>query len=78
MDAQMPILDGLEATKLIRKNEEHTGKHVAIIALTARGSEEDRRKCLEVGMDGYVSKPIDRNKLYEEISNFFNKGKQHG
>ena len=77
MDAQMPVLDGLEATKIIRDNEKATGKHVPIIALTARAMEEDRKKCLEVGMDGYVAKPIDRNKLYEAIANLFIKEKLH-
>jgi PAS domain S-box-containing protein len=74
MDAYMPILDGLEATKVIRQNEENTGKHILVIALTARAMAEDRRKCLESGMDGYVSKPIDRKKLFEEIINLYKKG----
>ena len=63
MDHFMPIMDGLEATRLIRQNEEKTGKHIIVIALTARAMDEDRRKCLESGMDGYVSKPIDRKKI---------------
>ncbi|MCD4779154.1 MAG: PAS domain S-box protein [Candidatus Omnitrophica bacterium] len=74
MDAYMPILDGLEATKVIRQHEERTGKHIVVIALTARAMAEDRRKCLESGMDGYVSKPIDRRKLFEEIINLHKKG----
>jgi len=74
MDAQMPILDGLEATKIIRQNEQDTGKHIPIIALTARAMQEDRKKCLEVGMDGYVAKPIDRKKLFEEIDQQIRKG----
>ncbi len=67
MDAHMPILDGLEATNLIRENEKTTGNHIPIIALTARAMQEDRKKCIDAGMDGYVSKPIDRKKLFEEI-----------
>lgn len=74
MDAHMPILDGLEATKIIRDNEQKTGHHMPIIALTARAMQEDRRRCLDAGMDGYVAKPIDRKKLYEEIINVINKG----
>ncbi|MBF0523022.1 MAG: PAS domain S-box protein [Candidatus Omnitrophica bacterium] len=73
MDSQMPVLDGFEATKMIRSNEEKTGKHVPIIALTGRAMEEDRKKCFEIGMDGFVSKPIDRKKLFEEIANIFKK-----
>jgi len=77
MDSQMPIMDGFEATKMIRRNEEKTGKHVFIIALTGRAMEEDRQKCFAVGMDGFVAKPIDRKKLLEEIANLFKKGKNN-
>ncbi len=75
MDAQMPILDGLTTTRMIREDNKKTGKYIPIIALTARAMEEDRQKCLEVGMDGYVSKPIDRLKLYEAIENIFKDGR---
>ncbi len=75
MDAQMPVLDGFEATKMIRKREEASGGHIPIIALTARVMAGDRKKCLDSGMDGYVSKPIDRKKLYEAVENFFQKRK---
>lgn len=67
MDAQMPVLDGFEATRLIREAEKKTGKHIPIIALTAHAMAGDRQKCLDAGMDGYVSKPIDRQKLYEAV-----------
>ena len=77
MDAQMPVLDGFEATKMIRDHEKGTGKHTPIIALTARAMQEDRKKCLDAGMDGYVSKPIDRKKLIEEIETIINKGTAH-
>lgn len=77
MDAQMPVLDGIETTKIIRKNEEKTGRHVPIIALTARAMQEDRKRCIDAGMDGYVAKPIDRKKLFEEITSIFRKGKPH-
>ena len=69
MDAQMPVMDGFEATKLIREQEKQTGKHIPIIALTARAMAGDRKKCLDSGMDGYVSKPVDRQKLFETIEN---------
>lgn len=71
MDAQMPILDGFETTRLIRENEKKTGKHIPIIALTARAMTADRQQCLACGMDGYVSKPLDRQKLYDAIEQLF-------
>lgn len=77
MDAQMPVLDGFETTRMIRENEKKTGKRVPIIALTARAMMEDKRKCLDVGMDGYVSKPIDRSNLYESIETVLKKGSSH-
>ncbi|MDP8212308.1 MAG: PAS domain S-box protein [Candidatus Zapsychrus exili] len=75
MDGNMPILDGFEATIAIRENEEKTGNHIPIVVLTGRVTEEDKKKCREAGMDGYVSKPIDRQKLLEEIANLFRKDK---
>ena len=58
MDIQMPNLDGLEATKKIRELESEEGTHVKIIAATAGALIADREKCLQVGMDDYLSKPI--------------------
>jgi len=78
MDASMPGLDGLETTKIIRKNERKTGQHIPIIALTARAMQEDKKRCLDAGMDGYVSKPIDRRILYATIINLFKKGQKNG
>ncbi len=69
MDAQMPVLDGLEATMKIREKEKATGGHIPIIALTARAMTGDRQKCIDAGMDDYVTKPIDRQKLFEVIEN---------
>ena len=68
MDAQMPVMDGYEATKKIRQMEQKTGEHIPIIALTARVMTGDKKKCFDCGMDGYVSKPIDRGKLYEAVT----------
>jgi CheY-like chemotaxis protein len=58
MDVQMPEMDGLAATAAIRQAERATGKHLAIIGLTAHAMKGDRERCLRGGMDGYLSKPI--------------------
>ena len=67
MDLQMPEMDGLAATARIRERERATGGHLPIIALTANAMVGDRERCLQAGMDGYVSKPIDITLLLEEI-----------
>ncbi len=64
MDVQMPEMDGLEATRAIREQERDTGKHVPIIALTARTMPEDPERCRQAGMDGYIPKPIQPTKLF--------------
>ncbi|MCC9293953.1 PAS domain S-box protein [Clostridium sp. WLY-B-L2] len=70
MDIQMPELNGLEATKIIRKNEIHTGNHVPIVAMTAYGMLGDREMCIGSGMDDYISKPFPLEKLKITIKKF--------
>jgi CheY-like chemotaxis protein len=67
MDVQMPEMDGLEATAIIRQREGATGERLPIIALTANAMVGDLETCVNAGMDGYVSKPIDLAKLLAEI-----------
>ena len=66
MDLQMPVLGGLEATKFIRKSNKPYAR-VPIIAMTANAMMSDKTKCLDAGMNAYVSKPIGRSKLCEAI-----------
>ncbi|MBW2432730.1 MAG: response regulator [Deltaproteobacteria bacterium] len=67
MDVQMPEMDGFEATREIRKIEARSGGRIPIIAMTAYATEGDRERCLEAGMDSYVSKPISAAKLFKAI-----------
>jgi CheY-like chemotaxis protein len=69
MDIQMPQLDGIEATKRIRAHEAATGgRHTPILALTANTLVEDRYACFEAGMNGFLIKPLDREKLDEALA----------
>ena len=67
MDVQMPDMDGLEATAAIRVRERQTGSHMPIVAMTAHALKGDRERCLEAGMDEYISKPIHVRQLLETI-----------
>ncbi len=67
MDVQMPEMGGLEATGLIREHERTTGRHVPIIALTARAMAGDREQCLAAGMDAYVPKPLRAEDLFSAM-----------
>ncbi len=58
MDMQMPVMDGLTATRLLRQAEQQTGRHQIVIALTANAMQSDRDQCLAAGMDDYMSKPL--------------------
>jgi len=67
MDCQMPVMDGFEATKAIRELELERQTKTHIIAMTAFAMTGDREKCIDSGMDDYLSKPIDRNTLKEML-----------
>jgi len=67
MDVQMPDVDGLEAATAIRQRERHTGAHLPIIAMTAGAMQGDKERCLEAGMDAYVSKPVNVSELFTAI-----------
>ena len=70
MDVQMPNMDGFEATSAIRERERATGIHVPIIAMTANAMKGDRERCLEAGMDAYLSKPLRARQLFEAVEEF--------
>ena len=68
MDVQMPEMDGFDATVAIRQRERMTGCHVLIIAMTAHAMQGDEARCLEAGMDTYLAKPINLDKLIEALN----------
>jgi CheY-like chemotaxis protein len=67
MDVMMPEMDGFETTQIIRAKEKDTNTHIPIIAMTAHAMKGDRERCLEVGMDGYLSKPLEPGELFQTI-----------
>jgi signal transduction histidine kinase/CheY-like chemotaxis protein len=70
MDVQMPVMDGLAATQEIRTRERQRGGHQSIIALTAHAMQGDREKCLQAGMDDYLSKPINKDQLLDMLAKY--------
>lgn len=75
MDIQMPVMDGVKATTIIREMEAGGDKHTPIIALTAHAMKGDREKCLNAGMNDYISKPINPYEVEEKITRW---GRQKG
>lgn len=67
MDIRMPVLNGIEATKMIRSLSREDAKTVVIIAMTANAYDEDVKNCLDAGMNSHLSKPVDSTKLYQTI-----------
>ncbi|MBD3266881.1 response regulator [bacterium] len=74
MDVHMPEMDGMEACRQIREIEKETGKHIPILAVTASAMKGDMEKCLDAGMDDYISKPIKPQKIYQKIQDVFKNG----
>jgi signal transduction histidine kinase/DNA-binding response OmpR family regulator len=67
MDEEMPRMNGLDATRVIRQKEISTGEHIIVIGLTGNATMEDERKGLEAGMDAFLGKPIQMDKLYRTL-----------
>lgn len=67
MDVQMPVLDGLSATAALRERERDSGQHLPVVAMTANAMKGDRERCMDAGMDDYVSKPIEPAELYRVV-----------
>ena len=70
MDIQMPIMNGLTATREIRAREDEYFKQVPILAMSARAFKKDTEECFEAGMNAHIVKPIDPTILYEELAKF--------
>ncbi len=77
MDLQMPNMNGLEATAAIRRLEESSGRHTPIVALTAHALDGDRERCIEAGMDDYMSKPIHARDLVAKIHAMIARGQRY-
>ncbi len=74
MDIRMPVMDGLEATRRIRKLDRPDARSIPIIAMTANAFEDDVKKTLEAGMDAHLAKPIEPQRLYDVLGELIEKG----
>ncbi|MDR3631936.1 MAG: response regulator [Desulfocapsaceae bacterium] len=73
MDVQMPVMDGLTATQQVRDRERRAGGHQSIIALTAYALQGDRERCLQAGMDDYLTKPVNKDQLLDMLTRYLTK-----
>jgi PAS domain S-box-containing protein len=78
MDVQMPEMDGLESTRRIREWEMQNGQHIPIIAMTAHAMAGDRERCIDAGMDDYVSKPLEPRVLFNAIERWLQSSNAEG
>jgi signal transduction histidine kinase/CheY-like chemotaxis protein/HPt (histidine-containing phosphotransfer) domain-containing protein len=67
MDEEMPRMNGLDTTRAIRKMETSTGRHLRIVGFTGNATDEDARRCLNAGMDAFLAKPVQMDKLYQAV-----------
>lgn len=74
MDCQMPVMDGFEATSKLREREKKSGNHIPVVALTANALVGDRERCIEAGMDDYLTKPLDFGELKKVIERWSSHG----
>ena len=73
MDVQMPVMNGYEATRLIRQMEDPKISQIPILAMTANAFEEDKQEALRAGMNGHIAKPINIKKLLELLGELLKK-----
>ena len=78
LDVQMPEMDGFEVTRVIRDRERASGRHVPIVALTARAMKGDRERCLAAGMDDYLAKPLNAPELRRVIARLSSRANAQG
>lgn len=75
LDLSMPQKDGYEVVREIRRRERSTGRHLPVVAITAHARDEDRKRCLQMGMDGFLVKPLDESALFDTIGRLVRPGR---